>query len=337
MNTYGDISPRTAAFAAKRLLERGQYLMVTERFGQVDPQGKNKTKTRKWRRYESLPRATSPLAEGVPPAGQKLTYTDIEVTLEQYGDMVELTDVIMDTHEDDVLKQSMDLCGEQAAETVEVLRINVLKAGTNVFYANGAATRIALASAPLRGDLRRIVRAFKRNKAREISQIISASAKISTEAVAPAFFALGHTDLDSDIRSMSGFVPVEKYSDSSKAMEGEIGKVEGVRFILTPLFEPWAAAATTASTQTTYLTNGASGTGSADVYPLIVVARDAYGIVPLQGKNAVTPMVLNPGTPSKSDPLGQVGYVSWKSWQASVILNELWIARLECLATANPS
>lgn len=336
MNTYGDISPRTAAFAAKRLLERGQYLMVTERFGQVDPQGKNKTKTRKWRRYESLPRATAPLAEGIPPAGQKLTYTDIEVTLEQYGDMVELTDVIMDTHEDDVLKQSMDLCGEQAGETVEVLRINVLKAGTNVFYANSAATRIALASPPLRGDFRKVVRAFKRNKAREISQIIGATAKISTEAVAPAYFALGHTDLDSDLRGLSGFIPVEKYSDHTKALEGEIGKIESVRIILTALFEPWAAAATTASTQTTYLTNGSSGTGSADVYPLIIVARDAYGIVPLQGKNAVTPMVVNPGTPTVGNPLGQLGFVSWKCYQASVILNELWIARLECLATADP-
>jgi len=83
--TYGDISPRTAGFAKAKLLDRGQHLMVLERFGYFDPQQKHKTKTAKWRRYLSLPRATAPLAEGIPPQGQKLTYEDVSVTLEQYG------------------------------------------------------------------------------------------------------------------------------------------------------------------------------------------------------------------------------------------------------------
>lgn len=131
--TYGDISPRTGGIAKTRLLKRGQHMMVVERFGQVDPQQKNKTKIAKWRRYNSLARATAPLAEGIPPAGQKLTYTDVTAALEQYGDSVEITDVIADTHEDPVLMETMDLCGEQAAETIEELRINVLKAGTNVY------------------------------------------------------------------------------------------------------------------------------------------------------------------------------------------------------------
>ncbi len=55
--------------------------------------------------------------------------------------------------------------------------------------------------------------------------------------------------------------------------------------------------------------------------------------MPLKGKRAITPMVLNPGTPSKSDPLGQRGFVSWKTYLASVILNENWLARLECAVT----
>jgi N4-gp56 family major capsid protein len=43
---------------------------------------------------------------------------------------------------------------------------------------------------------------------------------------------------------------------------------------------------------------------------------------------------LNPGTPSKSDPLGQVGFVGWKTYFAAKILNENWIARIEVGATA---
>ena len=333
---YGDISPRTAAFAVKKLLERGKYLLVTEYFGQIDPQGENKTKTRKYRRYDSLSRAIAPLAEGISPAGQKMTATDITVNLEQYGDKVEITDVIADTHEDNVMAEATKLCAEQIGETIETVRINVLKAGTNVFYANGVTTRATVDSKPVRGDFRRIVRYFKKYKGREHTELIAPTAKISTFPVAPAYWALGHTDLDSDLRGISGFVPVEQYSDPSKAIMGEIGKIEGVRIVLTPLFEPWMASGTAG---TTYLSSGGavSGATACDVYPLIFLARDAFTIVPLAGKNAVKPTVINPGTPDKSDMLGQIGFVAWKMWQGCVILNQNWIARLECAATANPT
>ncbi len=336
LTKYGDISPRTAGFAAAKLLDVGQPLMITERFGQVDPQGKNKTKTRKWRRYESFPAATSPLAEGITPEAQVPTYTDVTATLEQYGATVQLTDVIVDTHEDAVLNEMMTRCGEQAAETVETIRIAILKAGTNVYYANGVASRLLVTSPATRSDFRKIKRAFKRAKAMEISSIITASARISTTPVAAAYFAMGHTDLDADLRGVTGFAPIEQYSSSEKALPGEIGKIESIRIILTSLFSPWLAAATSISSAT-YLTGGTSGTGAPDVYPIIVVARDAYAIVPLQGQNAITPMVLNPGKPDKSDPLGQRGYVSWKTMQTAAILNQNWIARLEVACTTNPA
>lgn len=334
--SYGDISPRTAGKAMKRLLKRGQHLMVVERFGQKDPLRKNSSKTVKWRRYNSLARASAPLAEGVTPKGKRLTYTDVNATLEQFGDLLELTDVIKDTHEDPVFQESMNLCGEQAAETVEELRISVLKSGTNVFYADGVTARSSVNSPPTRGDFRKIYRSFKKNKAREISQIIRASDKVSTEPVEPAYFCMGHTDLKADLRDISGFIPVANYSDSIKALPGEVGSLEEFRIILTPMFEPWETAG---ASGTTYLSGGVevSTAAQCDVYPLIFVARDAYGIIPLQGFEAVVPYVINPDKPTKSDPLAQLGYVAWKTYQTAAILNHNWIARLEASATSSPS
>ena len=336
VQTYGDISPRTAAFAAKKLLSRGQDMLVTERFGHFDPQGKKKSKVRKWRRYESLTPATTPLTEGTAPSGSSINYTDYTATLGQYGDWVQISDVIADTHEDPVLMEMMEVCGEQAAETIELLRISVLKAGTNVFYASGVANRAAVAAPPTRGDFRLVYRSFKRNKAMEIAKIIKAGPNIATEPVGKAYFAMGHTDLDSDIRGLTGFIPCEKYANSDKCLPGEIGKLENVRIILTNLFAPFEAAG---ASGTTLLSGGVEVTvaAAADVYPIIIVAKNAYGIVPLQGHNAVKPSVMNPGTVSKSDPLGQTGFVSWKTYQATAILNQSWIARLEAGATATPS
>jgi len=334
ITTYGDISPRTAAYAAVQLLERGQHMMVTERYGQAKPLPKKHTQTVKFRRYESLARATSPLAEGVTPAGQKLTKTDITAVLQQYGDLVTITDVIRDTHEDPVLREAVDVAGEQIQETIEIIRIAKLKAGSTVFYANGVASRSVVNSSISAGDLRTVVRFFNRMKARKISQIVKASAMISTEPVASAYFAMCHTDLISDIRDTSGFIPVEQYSQSDKAQPGEVGKVEEIRFIATALFEPWLAAG---ASGTTFLSNGVAPSAAAacDVYPIIIVAQNAYGIVPLQGEGAVTPTVINP-TPTKSDPLGQRGSVGWKTWQTIAILNQSWMARYEVAATAKP-
>lgn len=332
---YGDISPRTAGFATKDLLERGQFLMVLERFGYFDPQGKNKTKTRKWRRYLSLPRAIAPLAEGVTPAGQRLNYVDIETTLEQYGDLVWLTDVIQDTHEDPVLQETTKDLSEQAAETIEVIRYNTLKAGTNVFFPGTATTRGTVNSPATRSMFDLIYRAMKRNKAREISSIIKASAMVATEPVSSAYFVVGSTDLDSDMRAIPGFVPTANYANSDSAMEGEIGSIRQMRIILTPLFEPFLAAGTSG---TTYLSGGVKvSVGAAcDVYPVLVFGRDSYALVPLQGENAIKIGVKNPEL-TTSDPLAQRGFASWKTYQATAILNQLWMARGEVAATAIPA
>lgn len=335
-NTTGDISYRTNGRAVAKLLKRGQHLMVVERFGQVDPQQKNKTKTARWRRYNSLARASAPLAEGVPPTGQKLTYGDITAVLEQYGDVIKITDVIADTHEDPVLNEAMDLCGEQAAETIEELRINVLKAGSNVFYADGVASRATVNSPPTRGDFRKIYRYFKAHKAREKTKIIRASQNISTEPVPASYFVMGHTDLDADLRGISGFLPAEQYADSTKILPGEIGKIEQFRIILTAMFDSWQAAG---ASGTTFLSGGVevSSAASCDVYPMIFVAENSYGIVPMQGEQSVKVNMMNPGKPTKDDPNGQIGFVSWITYQTAAILNQTWLARLECAATASPS
>lgn len=334
---YETISPRTSGKSVKKLLERGQHMMVTERFGMIDPQTKNNSDTRKYRRYHSLPRASAPLADGVSGSTYQASYTDISMTLQYYGGAAPLSRKVADTHEDPVLQEMMKILGEQAGETIEEIRINFLKSGTNVYYANAATSRVSTNSPPLRGDFRRIYRSFKANKAREISEIIAATPKISTEPVERAYFAMGSAYLDHDVRIITGFIPSTHYADSSKRLDGEVGKVDQFRIILTGMFDPWEAAGTDNSSQTTYLTSLASGTGSPDVFPIIVVAQNSYAIVPLQGYEAVKIAVVNPGIPTKDDMFGMIGFASWVTAQTGGILNQLWVARLEACATANPS
>lgn len=322
---YGDISPRTAAYAEKELLKRGLPFLVLEKFGQAKTLPEASSKVIKFRRYSALPNTPAALTEGVTPAGQTLAVTDITATLSQYGDKVTITDVILDTHEDPVLNEAVNLLGEQAAQMIEKMRFGVLKAGTNVLYANGA-TRNAVNTAITLQLQRRAVRALKRQNARFITSIVRSTPNYGTENVAPGFVALIHPDLEADVRGLAGFVPAEKYG-SMTPWENELGKVEDVRYVSSTIFEPWADAGAVKGTMLS-----TSGT-NADVYPVLYVARDSYGIVALKGMFAVTPMVVNP-KPSDSDPLAQRGHVGWKAMQTAVILNDAWMVRAEVAATA---
>lgn len=323
---YGDINQRTAAWAATEMLAHAEPILVLSKYGQTKPVPKNKAKSVKFRRPIPFPALSAPITEGATPTAQQMQYEDVSATLAQYGVPVEITDQVADLSEDPVLKDASMLCGEQAAETNEMVVYGVIKAGTNVFYSNGSA-RNAVNTKMTTTIQRRVTRALKAARAKKVTSMIGASVKYGTEPVDAAFLGFGHTDLEADIRDMTGFVPVEKYG-SMKPLPFEVGKVEDVRYILSPLLNPFADAGGLDGD----VVLSTTGT-NADVYPIIIIGKDAYGQVPLKGANAITPMVLNPGTPSKSDPLGQRGYVSWKAYFTAVILNQSWMARVEVAAS----
>jgi N4-gp56 family major capsid protein len=242
-------------------------------------------------------------------------------------DLVEITDVIVDTHEDPVLQEASAVVSEQAAKTVETLRYNVLKACTNLFYANSVAARTSVVAVIARADQRQIVRALERQEAQFITQIVKSTPSFNTESILPAFVGVTHVDMTSDIRGLTGFTSVADYGQVSK-FETEIGACEDVRYIKSTIFTPYADAGSTVTTGK--LTT--AGT-RCDVYPVMYFGKDAYGIVALKGKFAITPIVINP-VPSKSDPLGQRGSVAWKTMQGTVILNDAWMAVYECACTS---
>jgi len=324
--TYGSISQRTAAWAATEMLQHAEPILVLSKFGLSKPLPKNKADTIKFRRPIPFSTLTTPLTEGTTPSAQQMQYEDVQVQLDQWGAFVEITDVVNDLAEDPVLSDASMLCGEQAAETVEIQTWGALRAGTNVFYSNG--TSRSDVNTPVSLDKQRqITRSLKSNRGKKVTSMISASPNYETTPVAPAFIAFAHTDLEADIRDMPGFTPTEQYG-SMEALPHEIGKVEDVRYVLSPVLDNYEGAGS--STLNGTLSDGGS---NVDVYPIVYVAKDAYGLVPLKGAAAITPKVLNPDTPRGGDPLGQKGSVGWKTYFVAKILNEDWVARLECAAT----
>lgn len=348
MLTYGDISPAVAAYSVVRMLKRALPYLQLEKFGQTYPLPQNNTQTAKFRRYflsgatgaagsgsgsYFYPVATTPLVEGVTPAGNTISNQDYTATLAQYGDFVTITDVIMDTHTDDVLQATTDILGEQAALTVETLRFNVLKAGTNVFYAGNVGGRSSVTAAIVIADQRRVTTALNRQNAKKITSVVASNPDYNTKSVEAAYMAVCHPDLESDLRTLSGFKPVSDYGPHTSPFEGEIGSFEQVRYLTSTIIAPFLGTGVATGSAPT-LRHSDAGTGDkVDVYPILFFGRDAFGIVPLKGKSSMTPMVVNP-KPAPGDPLAQRGTVGWKLWTTTVILQDAFMARLEVGATA---
>lgn len=326
MTKYGDISQRTAAWAATEMLAHAEPVLILSKMGMVKPMPKNKAETVKFRRPIPFSAVTDPIVEGVTPTAQKMSYEDVSATLKQYGRPIEISDKVVDLSEDPVLRDASMLAGEQAGSTIEQVLFGILRAGTNVVYGNGTA-RNQVNTAISLNKQRAVTRALAKQKAKKITRILGAGTGYETRAVEASYVAVAHTDLEHDIRSLTGFVPTSKYGTRSMISDYEIGAVDNVRYVLSPDLAPFLGAGSGTL-------NGMLNSSSAvDVYPVLYFGQDAFASVPLKGAEAITPLVVN-AKPTDSDPMAQRNYVSWKTWFTAVILNDLWMCRLEVGATA---
>jgi N4-gp56 family major capsid protein len=253
------------------------------------------------------------LVEGVTPADKALRASDIKVSLQQYGGVVTLSDVVLDTKDCPVLRETVSVLGQQAAEMVEKMRFGVFKAGTNVVFPAGATSRATVAAGMVLSlDMQRAAtKRIKRQNGRPVTKVLRSTPRFWSQPVAPSMIGFVHPDLESQVRSIPGFVPTEEYGETTP-YENELGKVEDVRYLTSTIIEPFYGA----------------GAAAIDVYPVLYMASRALGIVALKGKGAITPMVHNPIV-SDSDKLAQRGHAGWKSMQAAVILNDCWLIRCE--------
>lgn len=322
------VSQRTNVWAGREMLKWAAPTVVLDRFGDTKRMPKNKGVNPKFRRPKTFTAATTPLQEGVTPTAHAFQYEDVSAVLKQYGDLVEVTDVIEDTHEDPVIQDCSRQSGENIGRTTEALMYGVLKAGTNVSYAAGVASRSLVASVISIGGLRNIARALEKQKAMKITKVMDGSQNYGTFPIQASWIVVCHTDIEADIRQLPGFVPVADYGSRRLVHDREFGACENFRFVTSADLAPIADAGAAAGA--TLLSTGGT---NADVYPILVFGANAYGTVAMRGQGAVQPTILRPGVPDKSDPLGQRGYVGWKTWWCGLILNEAWMMRHEVAAS----
>ena len=335
MAVYGDITPTQAAHSAKELLKRAIPYMVLEQIGNLKALPSNSTKTINFRRHK-LPIPTDAtgfvLTEGTTPASKVATMENVDLTLVQYGAVLETTDVVEDTHIDNVLSEYMGLLGENAGQVIELMRWEAIRTGTaaNVILAGGVGTEASIVAGLLRADLRAALRSIRANHGRPISQIIKSDVRFNTESVEASYVAIVHSDLEGTIRDTFGssFTPVADYGSGAKVMQGEFGNFENIRFISTALLGKRVGTIgfpTVAAAPTLLSDNGTH----ANLYDVIVFAADAWIGVALKGEHAVHPTMVS-AKPSDSDPLGQRRKCGYKTMQNAKVTQVAHVKRIVC-------
>ncbi len=213
------------AFYDRNLVLHAKPVLVHSQFGQKRNIPKNGGKRIVFRKLSPLPKATTPLTEGVTPTGNDMTWSTVEAALEQYGDYITVSDVVQTTGIDNTLVEAGEILAMQAGETLDAISKEVLNSGNNVQYAEKGLTRCTLVGGT-EGEndyltvnaIKKAVRTLKRNNAKKIDGY---------------FVGIIHPDVAYDLMSDALWENVKTYADPEDMYNGEIGRIHGVRFVET--------------------------------------------------------------------------------------------------------
>lgn len=268
----------------------------------------------RWTRFSPLPLITTALSEATNPAEVAMTATQVSATLAEYGNVTNVSSLFSMTQIDVDLKEHVEVHGQNAGESIDVLIRNELHAGATQQLPAGvtqvsSTSGIHLSDVMTGLEIRKAVRTLKLNKAQRFES------GMFRGIIGPAS--------SYDLFGNSEWLDAHRYTTSDAIERGVVGKLHGVEFVET-------------NNQYVALSGGFSGTpvsdttaGVANVYSTFIFGKNAYGVVNLGSITAPVVIVKNPGPNDTSNPLNMFSTVGWKMPFAVKTLNATWIVEIK--------
>lgn len=296
------LSVEMKTFYDMTLIDEAQASLVHDQFAQKRPIPQGSGKTIEFRKFASLPKAMTPLTEGVTPDGKSLNVTAITATVAQYGDYITQSDVLELTSIDNTIVEATKLLGRQAGLTLDTITRNVLQSGTNVTYcpkvaADGTETEVTSRSA-LDNTCQLTVKV--------IQQVVAKLRAQNAPTIGGKYVAIIHPYVAYDLMRDPEWIEAHKYAKPENLYEGEIGEVAGVRFVQT--------------TEAKIYENGVFGS--------LFMGEGAYGVTEISGGGLQT-IVKQKGSAGTADPLDQRSSVGWKAIKTAELLIPNYLVRVE--------
>ena len=294
-----DLSAENKTFYDMTLIDEASPELVHDQFAQKRPIPANGGKKIEFRKFASLPKALTPLTEGVTPDGKNLKVESIEAEVAQYGDYITQSDVLELTSIDNTIVEATKLLGKQAGLTLDTITRNVLQSGTMVFYAPKGDGTAVTSRAGLDNTCKLTVDVIK--------QVAALLKKNNAPKIDGSYVCIIHPFVAYDLMSDPEWIDAHKYTTSENIFNGELGKIGGVRFV--------------ESSEAKVYSGG--------VFGCLMLGANAYGVTEITGGGLQT-IIKQKGSAGTADPLDQRSSIGWKAIKTAEILVDAYMYRIEC-------
>ena len=302
-----NLSAEMKTFYDMTLIDEAEANLVHEQFGQKRPIPANGGKNIEFRKFASLPKALTPLTEGVTPDGKSLTVSTVTATVNQYGDYITQSDVLELTAIDNTIVEATKILGRQAGVTLDTVVRNVMQSGTNVTYcpkvaADGSETAVTSRTA-LDNTSQLTVKVLQ--------QVVAKLRAQNAPTINGKYVGIIHPYAAYDLMRDPEWIDAHKYTTPENIFNNEIGEIAGIRFV--------------ESSEAKIYSGGVFGT--------LVMGDGAYGVTEITGGGLQT-IVKQKGSAGTSDPLDQRSSVGWKAMRTAELLIPQYLVRIESKSAA---
>jgi N4-gp56 family major capsid protein len=313
-------------YFSKQLLHQITQNLVLDQFAkrQALPEKAGKSSVRFFRYVEPNTTDIKSLTEGDGPVGgalwvkgdyKELTLEYVNCTLAQVGQVIGISDLLTATELFNHLEQATVVNGQDAALQLDTKILHELAdvpggaTTTNkiVRYAGAAAYYAATpTSAQVMSGL-------------ELLDTATALKVNNAPTTSGYYTAVADPRVLRDLQNDSDWISSRHYGDPDAIFKGEVGKYAGIRCI-----------ETTNSFRTVFGggTNQWVADAAGTVYSTMVFGDQAYGVVDLASQSPYGPKMQIAQGPDKTDPLGQLTTIGFKTYYGQVMLQPKFIAQV---------
>lgn len=299
--TTSELTAEMKTFYDMTLIDEASAALVHDQFGQKRPIPQGGGKVIEFRKFDSLPKALTPLTEGVTPDGKRMEVSTVTAEVSQYGDFISQTDMLELTAVDNTILEAAKLLGRQAGQTLDTVVRNILHSGTNVTYCpkveNGVETEVTSRDQLGKGCQLTVD---------VVHQVVAKLRAQNAPTIGGKYIAIIHPYVAYDLMRDPEWIDAYKYANPTNLYEGEIGEIAGVRFVQT--------------TEAMVYEGGIFGT--------LFIGDGAYGVTEITGGGLQT-IVKQKGSAGSADPLDQRSSVGWKAVKTAQILIPNYLVRVE--------
>lgn len=331
---FNSLTPEVRQKLALKAVFEARRSLMYPKFGRVEKLSNREGDTVKFFNYGVMSYSTEVAANTLLPSGEiladKLSW---EAPLSEYANGIYILKRDLDMRKDNTRNGLMKVVGKAMGQTLDYQVATRMLTQGAAYNASGVAVSGIVATASA-SELNGIAQYLDTHEVGKVTEFVKPEDGYKTTPVRPCYVGLVPADCKADIMALDGFEHSETYRNNGELLdENEFGRIGDIRFVKVPNY---------------LVSTGAGGSssdvrntgGKADVYTIVIIGEDAYGVVPFDANLKRTDEdyeaeIIVTTNPDKADPWGRYATFGFRMNIGSVVFTGLSSGeRLVCYRVA---